>query len=62
MFRVLAFCGFYIDFILNSGVKWGSLAEEQEVFRAQLAEGKPAPFTLRHCLQQLHHIEYFCVE
>lgn len=59
---VLAFCGFYIDLILNSGVKRRSLAEEQEVFSVQLAEGKSAPFMLRHCLQQLHPIEYFCME
>lgn len=61
MFRVLAFYGFCSDFILNSGVEW-ALAEGQEVLRVQLAEGESAAFMLRHCLQQLHPIEYFCTE
>lgn len=52
------FWGFYSDYILNSGVKWRSLAE-QKVLTVELGERKSASFRLRPYLQQLHPIEYF---
>lgn len=48
-------------FTLNSGVKWRSLAEEQEVITVQLPVRNSAPFRLRPYLQQLYLSEYFFV-
>lgn len=61
MFWALAFYDFCSVFILNSDVEW-AFTGKQEVLRVQLAEGESAAFMLRHCLQQLHPTEYFCME
>lgn len=63
VFLARLFLGFlcFVAFILNSGVRWRSLAEEQEVITVQLPDRNSAPFRLRPYLQQLYLSEYFSV-
>lgn len=61
VFLARLFLGFlcFVAFTLNSGVKWRSLAEEQEVITVQLPDRNSGPFRSRPYLQQLYLSTFF---